>query len=58
MLIVFSVRWVLICVLSDESEAAAGAQRSAVIGAETCNISRMGGGLWAAFRSGLLASRA
>jgi hypothetical protein len=43
-------------VLSDESEAADGAQRSAVIGTETCNIPRLGGGRWATSR--LLASLA
>ena len=43
--------------LSDEYEAADSAQRNAMIGAETCNITRLGGGRWAASRSGLLASR-
>lgn len=44
--------------LSDESEAADGAQRSTVIGAESCNIPRLGGGQWLASRSGLFASLA
>jgi hypothetical protein len=30
--------------LSDESEAVYGAERSAVIGAETCSLPRLGGG--------------